>query len=68
MPASSILAAAALKELLLVVRSARLRVEAGEAPDFATAMEGVIVDLLTLNGAPPASRAPATMGLLYIGE
>lgn len=56
------------EELLLVVRSARVRVEEGEAPDFQTALEETIVDLLTLSGAPPVSGAPATMGLIYIGE
>lgn len=68
MPASSIPASAALKEMLLVIRSARLRVEAEEAPDFATAMEETIIDLLTLNGAPPASGTPAAMGLIWIGD
>ena len=57
-----------LRELLLVVRSSRARVEAGEASDFATAMEEVIVDLLTLSGSPPPSGGPAAAGSIYIGD
>ena len=68
MPASTIPTAAALNELLLIVRSARVRVEEGEAPDFETAIEGVIVDLLTTRGAPPATGSAYANGAIWIGS